>query len=131
MILLDTHIWIWWVHDDAHLPEPLAKLIRETPAADRHVSVISCWEVAKLSEHKRLTLPTGVSAWLEKATHPSVVQVVPLTLPIIVDATSLPADFHRDPADQLIVATARTLGATLLTVDEKIRAYPHVRTVSK
>ena len=66
----------------------------------------------------------NVSTWLEQATRPSVAQVVPLTLPIIADSTNLPPGFHKDPADQLIVATARTLGALLLTVDEKIVKYP-------
>ncbi|MBK8252501.1 MAG: hypothetical protein IPK82_07515 [Polyangiaceae bacterium] len=51
-------------------------------------------------------------------------------MPIILDATSLPPGFHKDPADQLIVASARTLGAVLVTVDEKITKYPHVRTLT-
>lgn len=104
--------------------------IRATPATERLVSIISCWEVAKLVEHKRLTLPVTMSTWLDQASRPSVVQLVPLSLPIIVDATSLPASFHKDPADQIIVATARTLGAVLMTVDEKILKYDHVRTFS-
>ena len=131
MIVLDTHTWIWWVHADPHLPAAAEKLIRETPPPDRMVSIISCWEIAKLIELRRLTLPANVSTWLERATRPSVAQIVPLTLPIIVDATSLPPGFHKDPADQLIVATARTLGAVLLTVDEKIVSYPHVRTFTR
>ena len=128
MIVLDTHIWIWWVHADPRLPSAAAKLIRETPATDRMVSGISCWEVAKLTELKRLILPTSTGSWLTQATLASVAQIVPLTLPIIVDATSLPHGFHKDPADQIIVATARVLGALLLTVDEKITSYPQVRT---
>lgn len=129
MIVLGTHTWIWWVHADPHLPATAEKLIRETPATDRIVSIISCWEIAKLIELRRLTLPVNVSTWLERATRQSVAQIVPLTLPIIVDSTNLPPGFHKDPADQLIVATARTLGALLLTVDEKIMRYPHVRTL--
>lgn len=129
MIVLDTHIWIWWVHADPHLPAAMENIIRTTPAAERMVSIISCWEVAKLIELRRLTLPMNVGTWLERAMHTSVAQIVPLTLPIIVDATSLPPGFHKDPADQLIVAAARTLGAALLTMDEKIRSYPYVRTV--
>lgn len=129
MIVLDTHTWIWWVHADPHLPAAADELIRQTPATERVVSIISCWEIAKLIELRRLTLPVNLTAWLERATRPAVVQVTPLTVPIIVDATSLPAGFHKDPADQLIVATARTLGALLLTVDEKILKYKHVRTL--
>lgn len=128
MIVLDTHTWIWWVHADSRLPAAMEKLIRETPSTERAVSVISCWEVAKLIELKRLTLPVNVSTWLERATRTGVAQLVPLSLPIILDSTSLPPGFHKDPSDQIIVATARTLGALLLTIDEKIVNYPHVRT---
>jgi PIN domain nuclease of toxin-antitoxin system len=61
LIVLDTHTWIWWVHADPHLPAAAEKLIRETPATDRIVSIISCWEIAKLIELRRLTLPVNVS----------------------------------------------------------------------
>ena len=127
MIVLDTHTWIWWVHGDSRLPIAMEERIRATPIQERMVSIISCWEVAKLAEYGRITLPVEVGSWLEQSTRPTVVQVVPLTLPIILDATSLPGEFHKDPADQLIVATARTRNALLLTIDEKIRKYPHVR----
>jgi len=50
LIVLDTHTWIWWVHADPHLSAASEKLIRETPATDRIVSIISCWEIAKLIE---------------------------------------------------------------------------------
>jgi PIN domain nuclease of toxin-antitoxin system len=130
LIVLDTHTWIWWVHADPRLPPAIEKRIRATSANERMVSMISCWEVAKLIEHRRLTLPVAISTWLEQASQPSVAQMVPLTLPIIVDATSLPAGFHKDPVDQIIVATARILGAVLLTVDDKILNYDHVRTFS-
>jgi len=65
LIVLDTHTWIWWVHADPHLPAAAEKLIRETPAADCIVSIISCWEIAKLIELRRLALPVNVSTWLE------------------------------------------------------------------
>lgn len=128
MIVLDTHTWIWWVHADSRLPSALEQRIRSTPADQRMVSIISCWEVAKLVENSRITLPVAIGSWLEQSTRSSVAQIVPLTLPIILDATALPEGFHKDPADQIIVATARTLGAVLLTVDEKIRKYEYVQT---
>jgi PIN domain nuclease of toxin-antitoxin system len=130
VIVLDTHTWIWWVHADSRLPRAIEQRIHATPVHERAVSIISCWEVAKLVEHGRVTLPVTITSWLERATRPSVVQIIPLTLPIIVDATNLPEGFHKDPADQLIVATARTMGAVLLTIDEKIRTYEHVQTFS-
>jgi PIN domain nuclease of toxin-antitoxin system len=128
VIVLDTHTWIWWVHADPRLPSAMEERIRSTPVNERMVSIISCWEVAKLVEHGRITLPVAIASWLEQSTRSNVVQIVPLTLPIIVDATSLPGEFHRDPADQIIVATARTRNAILLTIDEKIRKYEHVAT---
>jgi PIN domain nuclease of toxin-antitoxin system len=91
------------------------------------VSAISCWEVAKLVELGRLQLPTDLDDWLDLALNPSGVSLIPLSPQIAADSTRLPGDFHRDPADQIIVATSRLHDLPLATCDEKIRAYPHVR----
>jgi PIN domain nuclease of toxin-antitoxin system len=91
------------------------------------VSAISCWEVAKLVERQRLSLPCPVFEWIQLAlTYPGV-QLLDLSPRICVESTQLPGTFHRDPADQLIVATARAFDAPLVTVDARILAYPHVR----
>ncbi len=127
MIVLDTHILVWWLNHDAQLkPRHLAEI---EAAVGVSVSVISLWEIAKLVEYGRLRLTVPVSDWFEAAlTHPQI-QVVPLTPEIIVQSTQLPGEFHKDPADQLIVATAMTLDLPLLTLDAKILAYPHVRAI--
>lgn len=128
MILLDTHIWIWWVHGDPRLPERHRQYLVAHESDGLGISVISCWEVAKLVEYGRLHLPYPVAEWLDQALAYPGVTLLQLTPRIVVDSTTLPGTFHRDPADQLIVATARVHGCALVTVDEKILAYPHVRT---
>lgn len=127
MILLDTHVWVWWVHGDASLPAPLRALLDVSEESGIAVSAISCWEVAKLVERGRLTLPCPVSDWLRQALGYPGVRLVELTPQICVESTQLSGAFHRDPADQIIVATARVLDVPLLTVDGKILAYPHVK----
>ncbi len=127
MIVLDTHIWIWWVHGDAKLSEERRDYLEMNKAAGLGVSVFSCWEVAKLVELGRLTLSDPVETWLEQALDRSGVRLLDLTLRIAVEATQLPPGFHRDPADQIIVATARVLDCPLMTADTQILAYPHVK----
>lgn len=127
MIVLDTHIWIWWVHGDPRLPERHRQYIAKHESHGLGISVISCWEVAKLVEYGRLRLPRRVGDWLDLAlAYPGVI-LLGLTPRIAVESTTLPGTFHRDPADQILVATARVHGCALVTIDEKILAYPHVR----
>ncbi len=91
------------------------------------VSAISCWEVAKLVEYRRLRLSEDLEAWLYFALEESGVKLIPLTPAIAAESTMLPGDFHRDPSDQIIVATARFHDLPLATCDERIRGYPYVR----
>jgi PIN domain nuclease of toxin-antitoxin system len=129
VILLDTHIWVWWVHRHERLREQHAQWIQENEGTGLGISVISCWEVAKLVEINRLVLPLPIEEWLDHAlTYPGI-RLRNLTPRIALEATRLPPGFHRDPADQIIVATARWHNCPLLTVDERILAYPHVRTL--
>jgi PIN domain nuclease of toxin-antitoxin system len=92
------------------------------------VSVISCWEVAKLVEKARLQLSAGLSDWIDAALLYPGIHLLPLTPQIAVESTQLPGEFHNDPADPMIVATARTHDVPLLTADARIRAYEHVAT---
>lgn len=128
MILLDTHIWVWWVHGDDCLSASHAAVATESEEEGIGVSVISCWEVAKLVEYGRLDLPLPVGEWLSQALDYPGINLLPLTPEIAVESTRLPGAFHRDPADQIIVATARIHGIRLLTSDSKIVSYPHVET---
>ncbi len=127
MIVLDTHIWIWWVHGDAALSAATRMTLDAAGPTCIGVSAISGWEVTKLVERGRLTLPCAVFDWIHQAlTYPGV-RLIELSPRISVESTQLPGTFHRDPADQIIVATSRILNAPLVTVDTKILNYPHVR----
>ena len=127
MIILDTHIWVWWVHEDAQLTQRQKAWIQEHEDQGLGVSAISCWEVAKLVEYHRLTLPCPVGEWFDQALAYPGIALLPLTPRIAVESTQLPGTFHRDPADQIIVATARVYDCPLLTADDKILRYPHVK----
>jgi len=127
MILLDTHAWVWWVHGDLSLPPELADLIDQHESDGIGVSAISCWEVAKLVEYGRLSLPYPIHEWMDEALAYPGVELIGLSPRIAIESTQLPPPFHRDPADQVLVATARVLDVPLATLDQRIRAYPHVR----
>jgi PIN domain nuclease of toxin-antitoxin system len=129
VILLDTHIWVWWVHDDPQLTMSQRQHLQDNEATRLGVSVISCWEVAKLVEVGWLTLPRLVGDWMRQALAYPGIHLFELTPAIAVESTQLPPPFHRDPADQMIVATARVHDVALLTADSKLLNYPHVRTL--
>ena len=129
MIVLDTHIWIWWVQGDERLTETQLQAIRANEGDVLGVSAISCWEVAKLVERQRLEFSLPLAGWFEKALAYPGIQLLPLTPSIAVASAELPGEFHRDPADQLIVGTARVHNCPLVTSDSRILSYPHVETV--
>jgi PIN domain nuclease of toxin-antitoxin system len=129
VILLDTHIWVWWVHGDARLTVDQRQHVINHETTGLGVSVISCWEVAKLVELNRLVLQGSVTEWIQKALAYPGVRLLYLTPRIAIESTQLPGTFHRDPADQIIVATARIRRCPLLTADARILNYPHVNTL--
>jgi PIN domain nuclease of toxin-antitoxin system len=90
------------------------------------LSIISVWEVAKKHQHGKLELDRPLTEWIAVALKFPNVELLPLTREIVLDATALPDGFRSDPADEIIVATARVLGLPLLTADEKLCAYPRV-----
>ncbi|MCI0336648.1 MAG: type II toxin-antitoxin system VapC family toxin, partial [Acidobacteria bacterium] len=81
----------------------------------------------KLVEYGRLTLPDPIDKWMEQALSYPGIQLLPLTSEIAIESTQLPQPFHKDPADQIIVATARIYDCPLITCDTKILAYPYVK----
>ena len=127
MILLDTHIWVWWVNEGPELSSFQRQLLQREQTNGLGVSIISCWEIAKLVQLGRLQFTLPVSQWLEQALSYPGIQLFDLSLPIVVESTQLPGNFHRDPADQMIVATARVHDIPLLTADSLILNYPHVK----
>ena len=129
MMVLDTQAWVWWTNDRTQLNETQRQAIRSNEADTIGVSVISCWEIAKLYEYGRIELPFGLTEWFEVAFAYPGVTLLNLTLEIAIESTRLPGDFHRDPFDQMIVATARLNQCPLVTTDRQILRYEHVQTV--
>ena len=129
MILLDTHIWVWWVHGDNGLTPSQIEIIEANEDGEIGISAISLWEVAKLVENKRLELPISLEKWFDQALSYPGIRVIELTPEIATESTRLPGEFHKDPADQMIVATARVMKCRLVTSDERILNYSHVKTV--
>jgi len=127
MIVLDTHIWIWRVNGSAELAPAKEQVIASREREGLGVSAISCWEVAKLVEKGRLVLSLPVDQWIDQALRYPGIRLIPLTPRIAVASTQLPQPFHKDPADQIIVATARELEAPLATDDRNILSHPHVK----
>lgn len=127
MILPDTHIWIWWVQDDPRLLMPYRSLLKSHEADGLGISIISCWEVAKLVEKKRMALPLPPLQWIEQALGYPGARLLNLTSEIAVQSTQLMEPFHPDPADRFIVATALIHDIPLVTEDVRIRGYLHVR----
>lgn len=128
MILLDTHVWIHWVNEDDRLSDSHRAAIGAV-ADGIGVSIISCWEAAMLVRLGRLVLTLPIGEWMREALARPGVSVQALTPTICVESTTLPGEFHRDPADRFLVASARVHDCPILTSDEKIIRYSHVRTI--
>ena len=127
MIVIDTHVWVWWV--DSH--PRLNRVVRDRidAEADVRVSAISLLEIATAVSLNRLVLRPSARHWLAVAQRTAQIRIEPLTDVICLESVSLPGTFHRDPADRLIVALARSLNTELVTADEKILSYSGVRTI--
>jgi PIN domain nuclease of toxin-antitoxin system len=121
---------MWWTLDVRRLSRSQMEAIEAHESGVLGISAISVWEIAKLTEYGRLELPCELDAWLPQAFGYPGVRRIELSTEIAVESTRLPGEFHRDPADQIIVATARIHNAPLVTSDRKILAYPHVSTIA-
>jgi PIN domain nuclease of toxin-antitoxin system len=127
VILLDTHIWVWWVHGDTHLSKGHIDHLKRHEEKGLGISVMTCREVAKLFEYNRLSLPCPIADWFEMALNYPGITLLELTPRIAIESTQLPGSFHRDPVDQIIVATARVNNLPILTADTRILKYSHVQ----
>lgn len=127
MVVLDTHAFIWW----CNAPDRLSKAARQASedADVRLVAAISVWEVGMLVAKGRLGLDRDVATWVDEALSLPGVQLAPLSPHIALRASILPGELHGDPADRLIVATAIEHACVLVTKDDMILRYPHVRAV--
>jgi PIN domain nuclease of toxin-antitoxin system len=129
VIVLDTHIWVWWANDAPELRPRQRELIHENVIHGLGVSAISCWEVAKLVAKQRLVMDLPVGQWVATALKLPGVVLLPLSPEIAVESSQLPEPFHADPADQILAATCRVLDCSLLTADRKLLAYAHLKTL--
>lgn len=122
--LLDTHIWIWFVLGHEKLSKHAHDVIAEASKNSAlYLSGISLWETAMLEKKGRIVLQKDCRTWINEALSIPGLTVEPITPEIAVDSTRLPGEFHGDPADRIIVATARSKDATLITQDSKILEY--------
>lgn len=130
MIVLDTHTWVWWISSPEQLSEPARNEIDQArQRGEVCISSISAWEVALLVRKGRLELTIPVDDWIARSEALPFIRFVPLDNRVAYRSNYLPGDLHDDPADRIIVATALTLGAPLVSRDTKIRDYPHVKTI--
>jgi len=130
MIVLDTHAWIWYVSNPEKLSRKAKKAVDN--ALDQQkifISSISAWEIAMLVSKKRLELALDVTDWIAASEKLPFFHFVPVDNSIAIKSVGLPQPFHNDPADRIIIATALSLGAAIITKDEKLLSYPHVKTI--
>lgn len=121
MIVLDTHIWLWWINNEPKvISHTRQQLIQRANSVA--VSAISCFEVAWLAKHGRIELPCSPDAWFEKALAESGIMLLPITPAIAAQAVALP-EHHSDPQDRLIIATALQNQAELMSDDGKFSQY--------
>jgi PIN domain nuclease of toxin-antitoxin system len=130
MIVLDTHVWVWWVSGAQPLPARVKRLVEQhRKQATIRVSSISVWEVAQLVKCGRLELTMDVADWVARSEALPFLEFVPVDNRVALRSTQLPGSLHADPADRIIVATTLAVGGTLVTKDNKLRRYRHVETL--
>jgi PIN domain nuclease of toxin-antitoxin system len=127
-LLLDTHIWIW-AHETPQKFGRHTRALLEDLGNGVSVSAIAALEIARLVFFHRLQLTEPVSVWIADSIRSLGAQMLDVTPQIAAEAYELPGSFHKDPADRVLVATARLHNLTLLTADNLILRYPHVKTL--
>ena len=131
MIVLDTHILIWWVTADLTKlsPNAISAINQELAGGEIIISSITAWEIAMLIAKERIVISMDLNDWLSTIEQIEAVRFYAVENDIAVKSVVLPGEFHKDPADRMIVATARKLGCGLVTADEKILNYQHVKSI--
>lgn len=121
MILLDTHIWLWWLLGDGQLTN------RERDSLDHlainrllAISWVSVWETEMLERKGRISLEPNFKVWIREAASPDFITLLPADLEVVIAQRELPENFHQDPADRLISATSILSGFKLATHDSRI-----------
>jgi len=124
-LIFDTHVWFWLATGDATLlrrPD-IEKIVAEHEGYQWCISAITPWEIGMLEAKQRIALTSDCLIWLRESIRRTHIRIVPLSPEIAVESTHLPGAFHGDPADRIIVATARHMGCGLLTRDRQILEY--------
>lgn len=130
MIVLDTHVWVWWINGQPPVSSKAARAIRNAASqATVYVSSTSVWEVSQLVARGRLELAMDVESWVARSEAMPFLHFIPIDNAIAMKSVRLPEPLHHDPADRIIIATSMQLGFPLVTRDRRILDYPHVRTV--
>ena len=130
MIVLDTHTWIWFISNPDFLSKRAQKAVNAA-VKDKSIliSSISAWEIALLVKKRRLELTLEVTDWIAKSESLPFIKFVPVTNSIAVKSVNLPLPLHPDPVDRIIIATTLSLGAALVTKDEKLLGYAHINAI--
>ena len=130
MILLDTHAWVWFISNPEKLSSKAMKSIdKAMQENDVLISCISAWELALLVQKKRLELTMDVSEWISSSEQLPFIRFISIDNGIAVHSVYLPQPLHNDPADRIIIATSMKYGAPIVTMDEKIKNFPHVQSI--
>ena len=129
MIVLDTHAWWWSVSEPRQLSRKARQLINRTPPEKRTIASISIWEFAMMVTRGRINLTISPDEWLDYAINKTGITILHLNSKIALESCNLPGDFHKDPADRIIVAATRVSRSKLITKDQKILEYPYVTTI--
>jgi PIN domain nuclease of toxin-antitoxin system len=124
-VLLDTHVWIWLLEGDEKLAKSPALHVIQQAATSKRVLIpaISIWELSMLETKRRISLSMDLHSWVHQALAVPGYSIAPLSPDISIESCLLPGSFHGDPADRMIVATARSLHGSLITADRKILDY--------
>lgn len=129
-LLLDTHVLLWWLSNPSRLSRSQRTALETVDSEHAAiVSGISLWEIAMLDSLGRIELSLPLRDWLDKATAPPLVRIQGITPPIAAEVARLPDSVPGDPADRLILATARVLGCRLVTSDAALRRAKVVPTI--
>ena len=129
MLLLDTHVWWWALNEPKKLSNKAYKIIRENPPAQRAIASISIWEFAMMVSTGKVEIRVPADQWLEQAISQTGLAVFDINPKIATESCNLPGEFHKDPADRIIVATARINELTIVTKDKKMIRYPYAETI--
>ncbi len=123
-IIIDTHVFLWLMEGSSELQPSEIELINKIVNNGQVlVASISIWEIAMLQKLGKITLSTPIKDWVEQSLNQTGIVIVTFDVAILIESVFLPGNFHKDPADRMIVATSRIKKVPLLTRDRRILDY--------